>query len=44
MANSRKPTLKLYPKLALYVTARHVWLACLGVLARVRCKLSGRHG
>ena len=44
MANSRKKAVKRLPKLALDVTARHVWLACLGVVERVRRKLSGKHG
>jgi len=39
MTKSRKQTIKPSSRLALDVTARHVWLACLGVLARVRRKL-----
>ena len=44
MANSRKKAVTPSPKLALDITARHVWLACLGVVARVRRKLSGKRG
>lgn len=39
MTKSAKKAIKPSSKLALDVTARHVWLACLGVLARVRRKL-----